>query len=137
MRSHHRAHESARQFEHAAAQLVGLAGVAEREGRGAEAVRLLGVVDASWRARGMPLWPIDDWYFKLLLARVQAQLDQATFVAAWDIGHTAAWNQRVVGAWTPQAQRSGAALIELADICASHRTAPTLWFERAAGFVLP
>lgn len=66
--------------------LAGLAGVVTAAGNPAGAVRLLAAASALHAAMGDVWWPADRTAFEQILADVRAQLDEATFQAAWNEG---------------------------------------------------
>jgi tetratricopeptide (TPR) repeat protein len=65
--------------------VVGLAGIAGANGKPQSAARLLGAVEASRQALG-DFDPADRMEYDRILADVRAQLDEATFDAAWEEG---------------------------------------------------
>jgi predicted ATPase/serine/threonine protein kinase len=66
--------------------LVGLAGVAGAEGQPEWAARLFGAVEALVEATGDHLAAADQAEYDHNVATVRAQLDEATFAAAWEEG---------------------------------------------------
>lgn len=69
-----------------AADLAGMASVADALGRHAPAARLLGAADALLRRIGLVLAPVDALAFERDVASLRAALDAAAWDAAWDAG---------------------------------------------------
>jgi hypothetical protein len=63
-----------------------LAGLAARQQRPARATRLLGAVETLREAIGAPLPPGERAAYACTVATARAQLDEATFAAAWAAG---------------------------------------------------
>jgi hypothetical protein len=84
--------------------LAGVVGVAEAEGRPERAARLLGAAAAILEANDMPLPAIYQPDLERISDTVRAQLDEATFEAAWAEGRAMAledWEQAVAYALKP------------------------------------
>ena len=73
--------------------LAGLVGVANKPQR---ATRLLGAVESSFRALGLVMDAPDRMEYNRILEAVRAQLDQATFQAAWAEGQAMTMEQAIV-----------------------------------------
>ena len=76
-----------------AAGLAGMAGVAVREGRLTEAVRLLGAVDNLLESTHRVLPPADDLARRADLAAIRSRLDAGAFDAAFREGHAAKFEE--------------------------------------------
>ena len=78
--------------------LVGLAGVAGRQGQPERAARLLGAAEALGEALYEPPRSGSRIHFELYVAAARAQLDEATFEAAWAEGRAMTLEQAVAHA---------------------------------------
>jgi hypothetical protein len=72
-----------------AAALAGLAGVVGADGQSERAARLFGAARALRDASGAAIIPPDLYDYERNVAAVRAQLDEASFAAAWQAGR--AW----------------------------------------------
>lgn len=66
--------------------LMGLGAVAQAQGQAEPAARLLGAADTLREAVGFQFEAVDQATYDRTLAAVRAQLDEATFDAAWEAG---------------------------------------------------
>jgi tetratricopeptide (TPR) repeat protein len=66
--------------------LAALASVAAALGDPMQAARLLATTDALLTRSGARLWPVDHTEYERTMASVRAQLDAASFTAAWSTG---------------------------------------------------
>jgi non-specific serine/threonine protein kinase len=71
-----------------ATALEGLAAVSGMQGQPVTAARLYGSAESLRTLLSAPLNPIDHGYFLQTLAGIRAQLDEPTFVRAWNEGQT-------------------------------------------------
>ncbi len=75
--------------------LAGFAGIATVRGQPIQAARLLGTVEAILNAIAIPLWPVDRIEYEHYITVTRAQLDEATFMAAWAEGQALTLEQAV------------------------------------------
>jgi hypothetical protein len=75
--------------------LEGLAGVAAAQVRPGRTARLCGAAEALREAIGTPIWPVDRPTYERDVATMRAQLDEATFVAAWAEGRAMPLEQAI------------------------------------------
>jgi predicted ATPase/DNA-binding CsgD family transcriptional regulator len=78
--------------------LEGLAGIAGASGRPERAARLLGAAEALRKSVGIPLPPVNHADYERDVAAVRAQLDEATFAAAWAAGGALSLEQAIAEA---------------------------------------
>lgn len=81
--------------------LAGLAAVMVTEGEAQTAVTLFSAVYTRFDHLGTTLWPADNADVERHLAAARAQLDEATFNAAWSQGQLIPFSQAVTLAWLP------------------------------------
>ncbi len=75
--------------------VAGLAGILAATGKPYPAAQLLGWVKADLRARGVVQHPATELEYGHILAAVRAQLDEATFNAAWVVGQAMTLDEAV------------------------------------------
>jgi hypothetical protein len=75
--------------------LQGLAAVACDQDDARRAAQLLGAVEALREAIGSPLFPLERADYDRTSAAVRAQLDAATFAAAWEAGRAMSLEQAI------------------------------------------
>jgi predicted ATPase len=75
--------------------LEGLAGAEAGAGRPERAARLFGAAEALPKVRHMNVWLVNRTFYKRDLATVHAQLDEATFAAAWAEGRAMTLEQAI------------------------------------------
>jgi predicted ATPase/class 3 adenylate cyclase len=78
--------------------LVGLAGMAGALGQPARAAQLLGAAEVICESIGGSLTPVERTVFDRYAATIRAQLDEATFAAAWAEGRVMTLEQAVTAA---------------------------------------
>jgi hypothetical protein len=85
--------------------LEGLAAVAMARGEGERAAGLWGAVEAARVATGVPVAAYEARDYNRWLAAARAQLDEATFAAAWAAGQAMSLEQAIAEAFrvTPSA----------------------------------
>jgi hypothetical protein len=88
----HRQHEDAQSLT---TDVAGFAGIMGANGKPQQATQLLGAVKASCQACGSDLDPADRMEYDRILAAVRAQLDEATFNAAWAEGRKMTLEQAI------------------------------------------
>ncbi|MFL5735384.1 MAG: ATP-binding protein [Chloroflexia bacterium] len=81
--------------------LAGLAGVAAAEGHPERAARLFAASEALRQALDAPMWPAEQVDYDRNLAKARAQLDDASWQAAWEAGRTLNIDQAVALAKEP------------------------------------
>jgi predicted ATPase/class 3 adenylate cyclase/DNA-binding CsgD family transcriptional regulator len=81
--------------------LEGLAGALGMQGRVEHAARLFGAAAALRESSGMPLPPVERAPYERDVAAVRAQLDEATFAAAWAAGRALQLEQVIACALEP------------------------------------
>ena len=75
--------------------VAGFAGIIGANGKSLQAAQLLGAVEASYQALGTVMAPADRKEYDHILAAVRAQLDEATFNAAWEEGRKMTLEQAI------------------------------------------
>jgi len=75
-----------------------LAGIALGQGQTVQAARLLAATTALRRVLGLPGYPAARCFYDHTLAAARAQLDEATFVAAWAAGRALTLEQAIAEA---------------------------------------
>jgi len=75
--------------------LAGLAGVAGVAGKHQQAARLFGAAEAIYEARGWKMDAVVRALYDRIIAAVRAQLDEATFNAAWEAGRKMTLEQAI------------------------------------------
>jgi DNA-binding NarL/FixJ family response regulator len=95
--------------------LEGLAGAAATQGLAEHGARLFGATEALRESLGWPLPPISRADYDREIAAVRAQLEEATFAAAWAAGRALSLDQAIAEAErfaleTPPAQTAAEAL---------------------------
>jgi tetratricopeptide (TPR) repeat protein len=94
--------------------LAGLAGIAAASGRPERAARLFGAAEALRESLGVPLPPVNRADYDRDVAATRAQLDAATFAAAWAEGQTMTLDDAVAYALvSPEATTDGSAVVSM------------------------
>jgi predicted ATPase/class 3 adenylate cyclase len=85
--------------------LEGFAALAATQGQAARAARLWGAAMQLREASGQPIHPADQPQYDATVAAAHAQLDQASFAAAWAAGRTLSLEQAIAYALDPRVER--------------------------------
>ena len=75
--------------------LAGIAHVAVAQGKAVEAARLLGAIETPLKGINIDDWIVEHTDHERTLAGARAQLDEATFNAAWAEGHALTIEQAI------------------------------------------
>jgi hypothetical protein len=101
------------------AGLEGMAAIAAAQGVGERAVRLWGAAEALRETTGLPMDVFEVKDYQHWVAAIRAQLDDATFAAAWAAGRTMTLEEAIAEALAGVAVADGARWIPRNHRCRS------------------
>ena len=87
--------------------LVGLAGAFGTEGQPERAARLFGTVNALYDVTSMHMAPVTRAEYTHNMTDTQAQLDEATWAAAWAVGQAMSLEEAVADAFQGRIREAG------------------------------